>query len=180
MIGGSNRDYGTFKLHGAQVVNGAQTVSAIGQSLEEPEIRLDQVMVHARIISLTNTPKEFRAKVTRSNNRQNRIENRDFVSQDSEQVRIKTELAIEDIDYNIVRSDSFKPSKNSFDLQEATIALACASGQPNLAVQAKREIGKFYEDITRGIYKTLFNPNTSGIYVYNCIKINRLINEKIE
>ena len=136
---------------------------------------MEKVKVQVRIISLADTTESFGAEVTRTNNRQNRIENRDFVSQDSEQIRIKTELAIDGIDYNIVRSDSFKPSEKSFDLQEATVALACCSGQSNLAVQAKREIGKFYEDLSKGIYKTIFNTDTTGAYVYNCVGINRFI-----
>jgi hypothetical protein len=46
---------------------------------------------------LKDTPIDFGKDVTRANNKQNRIENRDFVSQDPEQARIKTELAIEGI-----------------------------------------------------------------------------------
>ena len=85
---------------------------------------------------------DFGKEVTRTNNRQNRIENRDFASQEVEQIRIKTELAIEGIEYNIVRSELFQPSDKAFDLQEATVALACASGNSSLAVQAKKGIGK--------------------------------------
>lgn len=180
MIGGTSRDNGTFRLQRAQIVNGAQTVSAIGKYSESSGAGLDKVWVHTRIISLSNSSEEFGTKVTRANNRQNRIENRDFVSQDPEQVRIKTELAIDGVDYNIVRSDAFKPTEKSFDLQEATVALACASGQPTLAVQAKREIGKFYEDLNKAIYKTIFNPTTTGAYTFNCVNIVRTIDEYLE
>jgi len=177
MVGGSTRDIGAFKLTSASIVNGAQTVSTIGTFLKEGGAGLDKVKVQVRIISLSETPKLFGAEVTRTNNRQNRIANRDFVSQDTEQVRIKTELAIDGIDYNIVRSDSFKPHDKSFDLQEATVALACCSGQPNLVIQAKREIGKFYEDLSKGIYKAIFNSETTGAYLFNCIKIVRSIDK---
>lgn len=177
MVGGSTRDIGSFKLTSASIVNGAQTVSTIGTFLKEGGTGLDKVKVQVRIISLSETPESFGAEVTRTNNRQNRIENRDFVSQDTEQVRIKTELAIDGIDYNIVRSDSFKPSDKSFDLQEAIVALACCSGQPNLAIQAKREIGKFYEDLSKGIYKAIFNSDTTGAYLFNCIKIVRSVDK---
>ena len=175
MVGGTTRDIGSFKLTGASIVNGAQTVSTIGAYLQEGGTGLEKVKVQVRIISLSDTPESFGAEVTRTNNRQNRIENRDFVSQDLEQIRIKTELAIDGIDYNIVRSDSFKPSEKSFDLQEATVALACCSGHSNLAVQAKREIGKFFEDLSKGIYKAVFNPETTGAYVYNCVNIIRSV-----
>nr|BDD44661.1 putative abortive infection phage resistance protein [bacterium] len=175
MIGGNSRETGTFKLTGAQIINGAQTVSSIGRFAEEAEGKLENAWVSARLISLDNTPSEFGAQVTRANNRQNRIENRDFVSQDREQVRIKTELSIEGVDYNIVRSDTFKANNKSFDLQEATTALACATGEPSMAVQAKREIGKFYEELGKSIYKKLFNPSTTGIYVWNCVRVARMV-----
>ena len=175
MIGGSSRESGSFKLYGAQIVNGAQTVSTIGRFVESGKGVVENVRINTRLISLADTPENFGAQVTRANNRQNRIESRDFVSQDPEQIRIKTELSIEGVDYNIVRSETFKARRKSFDLHEATNALACATGKSNMAVQAKREIGKYYEDLTKGIYKEIFNPSTSGIYLWNCVKISRLI-----
>lgn len=184
MLGGSNREIGSFKLGNVSIVNGAQTVSTIGKYSTKESSSLGNIKVQIRIISLSNAPDDFGKEVTRTNNRQNRIENRDFVSQDPEQTRIKTELAIEEIDYNIVRSDMFKTSENSFDLQEATVALACASKNFALAIQAKRGIGKFFEHLDRGIYKELFNSKVSGMFVYNCVivdrEINRILKEAIE
>lgn len=177
MLGGGTREIGSFKLENISIVNGAQTVSTIGKYAKKENANLDNVKVHARIISLKDTPLDFGKDVTRANNKQNRIENRDFVSQDPEQARIKTELAIEGIEYNIIRSELFQPSNKAFDLHEATVALACASGNSALATQAKKGIGKFYEDLTGGIYKSLFNPNVYGVYVYNCVKVDRKIND---
>lgn len=177
MLGGGTREIGSFKLENISIVNGAQTVSTIGKYAHKEKANLDNVKVHARIISLKDTPLDFGKDVTRANNKQNRIENRDFVSQDPEQSRIKTELAIEGIEYNIIRSELFQPSDKAFDLHEATVALACASGNASLATQAKKGIGKFYEDLNGIIYKSLFNPNVFGIYVYNCVKVDRKIND---
>jgi len=179
MIGGSSRDTGSFKLYGAQIVNGAQTVSTIGRFKSSGDISLEAVTIGAKIISLENAGTEFGAHVTRANNRQNRIENRDFVSQDPEQIRIRTELSIDGIEYNLVRSDTLKSTENSFDLSEATASLACASGKTNLTVQAKREIGKFFENLSSGIYKQLFNPSISGTYVWNCVKATRTIEQAL-
>lgn len=47
-------------------------------------------------------------------------------------------------------------------------------------VQAKREIGKFFENLEGGIYKTLFNPTTSGDYVWNCVRIVRAIEASLK
>ncbi len=179
MIGGTSRENGIFKLSGAQIVNGAQTVSTIGKFDELNPDSLSNAWVSVRLISLADTPEGFGGQVTKANNRQNKIENRDFVSQDPEQIRIKTELSIDGIDYNIVRSETFKASEKSFDLQEATSALACCTGKSNMAVQAKREIGKFYEDLTKGIYKEIFNPSINGVYIWNCVHIARIIDARL-
>lgn len=183
-VGGGSRDIGSFKLTKIAIVNGAQTVSSIGKFGEiEGANKLDNVKVNIRIIQISDTAENFDKEVTRTNNRQNRIENRDFVSQDPEQIRIRTELLIEEIDYSIMRSENFRSNEKSFELTEATVALACASEKTALAVQAKGGIGKFFENLERGIYKELFNRSISGYYVFNAVKtvrkIDTIINNKI-
>lgn len=176
-VGGGTRDLGSFKLTNIAIVNGAQTVSSIGKFgvLNEESTNLDTVKVSIRMIQLSETPENFDKEITKYNNRQNRIENRDFVSQDPEQLRIKTELLIDGIDYNVMRSETFQYSEKSFDLIEATASLACTSGKTPLAVQAKGGIGKFFETLDRGIYKEVFNPSVNGYYVYNSVKTVRKI-----
>ena len=36
-------------------------------------------------------------------------------------------------------------------------------------------IGKFYENLDRGIYNEVFSSGVSGYYVYNCVKVVRAI-----
>lgn len=178
-LGGSNKNFGTFKLENVSIVNGAQTVSTIGQ-FKLGKKYLEKVKVNVKIISLSKTPINFGDAVTKTNNRQNRIENIDFVTHDTEQIRIKKELFIENIHYKLLRGENSKPEQNSFDLLEATIALACANKNSALSVQAKRGIGKFFVDLKKGIYKELFNASTTGLYLYNCILILRKIEEIIK
>lgn len=178
-MGGSSREYGQFKLTNVAIVNGAQTVSTIGRYEVSTQRSLEELKVHLRVISLNETPSNFGEQVTRTNNRQNRIENRDFVTQDPEQLRIKTELIIEDIEYSIMRSESFESSDQAFDLSEATISLVCSKNKTSLTAQAKRGIGKFYESLEKGIYKEIFNQSVQGVYVYNCVKVNRIIERVI-
>ncbi|HEH9432323.1 TPA: AIPR family protein, partial [Aeromonas sobria] len=123
MVGGNSRDIGSFKATNISIVNGAQTVSTLGEYLKKDISKLEKIKVPIKLISLENTDENFGENVTKTNNRQNRIENRDFVSLDEQQTRLRSELAIEGIEYNIVRSDNFKASENSFDLSEATVAL---------------------------------------------------------
>jgi hypothetical protein len=63
-------------------VNGAQTVSTIGRYLEKnPTADLSDCYVQFRVVSLEDGGEEFGDEVTKTNNRQNKIEARDFVSQ---------------------------------------------------------------------------------------------------
>lgn len=176
--GAGNRDFGTFRATGAFVVNGAQTVSTVGRSHASPD-NLSKVRIPLRVISLAGSPDDYGALITRTNNTQNRIEPRDFVSQDLEQQRLRVELQLEGIEYHLARSEGFKPSETSFDLEEATVALACATGDPSLAVQAKREIGRFWVDLDKPPYKRLFNPSVSSLYVYHCVLFQRLVELRI-
>lgn len=177
IVGSNNRELGSFKLTNLNIVNGAQTVSTIGKySLQNPKnTKIESIKVLVRIIQLSDAPENFGNEVTKSNNRQNRIENRDFVSQDPEQIRIKTELLIDGINYNIMRSEFESKNEKTFGLLEATAALACASNKVSLAVLSKASIGRFFENLEKGVYREIFNPQTSGYYVYNCVKINRII-----
>jgi len=171
-----SKDFWSFKLTNIAIVNWAQTVSTIGKfSVNNTEKLLDNVKVSIRIIQLSDTPENFWKDVTKTNNRQNKIENKDFVSQDPEQIRIKTELQLDWIEYNIMRSESNISSNESIELNEATISLACASWKTSLVVQAKWWIGKYYENLEKGIYKELFNISTSWRYVLNCVKTIRCI-----
>jgi hypothetical protein len=178
-MGGSSREIGAFKLSNIAVVNGAQTVSTIGRfKKSNPETSMDSIKVPLRVIQLAEAPVNFGTEVTRANNRQNKIENRDFVSQDPEQIRIQSELRMEGIDYSIMRSETFSASDTTFDVDEALVSLACASGNCSIVTQVKGGVGKIYENLEGGYYKTLFNPNVTGVYVNCVVKLNRKI-EKI-
>lgn len=180
MVGGADRDSGTFHCENISIVNGAQTVSSIGQQWHSKrDAKIEKIYVPVRIIAI-EAHAEFVDLITKANNRQNRIESRDFVRQDPEQNRIQLELAIDRVQYLLMRSDSLSVGPTSFDLTESTTALACAAADVKMAVQLKREIGKLWEDITKAPYKELFNGATSGLYVWRCVQAQRLIDQKLE
>jgi hypothetical protein len=179
MAGGTGRDFATFHCDDISVVNGAQTVGAIGKFSEMHLDRCAEVLVPVRII-VRGDDVGFGDEVTKTNNRQNRIENRDFVSLDPEQSRIRSELAIDGVDYQVVRAESVTRSTTSLDLIEATTALACASGKVRLAVQLKREIGRLWEDVSKAPYRELFNASVPGLYVWRCAQIQRRIDDALE
>src|ERR1019366_9134867 len=52
-------------------------------------------------------------------------------------------------------------------------------GESNLAVLAKREIGRFWVDLDKAPYKRLFNPSVSSLYIYHCVIFHRMVEQRI-
>lgn len=185
-----NRDFGIFECKGVHIINGAQTVGSIGKFAqfenENDEVNLESVFVHIRIVSLENkeddevfVDEKFADRITKTNNRQNKIENRDFISMEPVQKRIEKELKVEGINYHVSRSESEERNESSFDVHESTVALACATDIDS-STTAHRGPDGFWSDVKGSKYKKLFNPSTSSFYVWNCVQINRLIKSEIE
>lgn len=167
-----------FSFRGASIVNGAQTVSSLAKV--DDDAALGNVRVPFRVILLKSAPDGFGDEVTRTNNLQNRVESRDFVAQDPEQKRIRQKMAIEGIDYQFVRSEDSILSPTACELIEVTTALACAAGDPNLAVQVKTGIGRVFADLKKGPYRTVFNPSVSGARAFNATLAHRALEKWIE
>jgi len=174
----ASKTSGLFEFKGGSIVNGAQTVSTLAR-IEDDE-SLGKVRVPVRIIILEETPDSFGSEVTRTNNLQNRVEGRDFVADDPEQQRLQREMSMEDIDYQFLRSEDLTTGSSACELIEVTTALACASADPSLAVQVKTGIGRFFIDLKRAPYKTLYNPKTSGAFAFNVTLVQRAIDAWIE
>lgn len=172
-------DLGIFHCENISIVNGAQTVSTIGKFAGSDFEKVGKAFVHCRIIEINSENATYGDKITKTNNRQNKIENRDFVCLDPVQLRIKCDLEIEGYSYIIQRNESFQKDDKTFDLIDSTTALSCISDDPSLFVQLKREIGKLWEDTTKVPYKKLFNPSVSSLYVLRAMRIQRIIDEKI-
>lgn len=172
-VAAGSRASGIFTFKGASIVNGAQTVSTLGRVAEDES--LGRVRVPFRVILLQSAPEGFGGEVTRTNNLQNRVEYRDFVAQDGEQARLQTEMAMEGVDYQFLRGSDTTPPGKFCELIEVTTALACASGDPSHAVMVKTGIGRFFIDLKRAPYKSLFNASLSGAKVYNATVVQREI-----
>ncbi|MBU0552233.1 AIPR family protein [Myxococcota bacterium] len=173
----ASRSAGVFGFKGASIVNGAQTVSTLGSV--DDDAKLADVRVPIRAIVLKNAPPNFGQQVTRSNNLQNRIEERDFVSQDPVQERLRKEMSMEGVDYQYVRGIALTSSPNTLELIELTIALACAHGD-KYAVDVKTGISRFFKDLTKAPYKAIFNDHLSGAKAFNTVLIQREIDKWIE
>ena len=174
----ASRTSGIFEFKGTSIVNGAQTVSTLGRVASEES--LGRVRVPIRVVILADAPDNFGGEVTRTNNLQNRVEGRDFVAQDPEQNRLQQEMSMEGVEYQFLRSEDFISSPHACELLEVTTALACASTDPTVAVQAKTGIGRFFLDLKKAPYKSVFNPQTSGARAFNSTLIQRSIDAWIE
>lgn len=169
---------GVFQFAAASIVNGAQTVSTLA-TVDDDE-SLGKVRVGVRVIMLKDTPEDFGGSVTRTNNLQNRIEGRDFVAQDPEQIRLQSEMAMEGIEYQYLRGDTVSSSETSCELIEVVTALACATGDASMAVIAKTAVGRFFADIRRAPYKTIFNSSLTGARAFNAVLFQREIDKLID
>jgi hypothetical protein len=178
-IGGNSAESAIFECTGFCVVNGAQTVGSIYAASIQDSEALARAMVPVRIISSQKSPLVFSSEVTRYTNTQNAIEKRDFVALDPEQERIRQELHIEGVEYVYKSGSSSGSTANRFDLTEATIALACCHGDVALAVQAKREISKLWENLSKAPYKQLFNAGVTGPSVWQAVQAFRAVDQAL-
>ena len=175
-MGGSKRTSGAFVCEGVSIVNGAQTVGCIGAIAASDPESLANARVNVRLISLANCPDEFSIELTRAANTQNRIERRDFAALDPEQERLRRDLSLE-LGKSYFYKSGDVPGKpaDGCTIEEATVALACANPDVALAVQAKREVGKLWEDVSKAPYKLLFNGSLSALRMWRLVEVIRAV-----
>lgn len=169
------RDTGQFEINDLKIVNGAQTVGSIGSVYEQNPVAVESINVFVKIISLENCDDKFGDNVTQKTNTQNKIEKRDFISLDPEQERLKTELALDGIKYQIKRTSEILSGEKHCTVEDLIIAVACSLNNIDYTVLAKREVGKLWENINTTPYTDIINSNLSAIKAWRCISImNRL------
>jgi hypothetical protein len=177
--GGSSRRSGKFVFEGSTVVNGAQTVGSIGRAAETDPSKISDARVHIRFISLEHCPPDFATEVTRATNTQNRVERRDFVAIDPEQERLRTDLLLEQGKTYAIKTGEPDPARSQgCTVVDATVALACAYS-PELAVQAKREIGRLWEDVSKPPYKLLFNGSVTATRIWRAVEVLRAVDDTL-
>jgi hypothetical protein len=172
--GSTDRRSGRFLFERASVVNGAQTVGAIGGAAGRGDGDPPDAYVNVRFISLEGVPDDFASDVTRATNTQNRVLPRDFVALDPEQERIRTDLRLEGKTYAVKSGEPDPAPESGCTVLEATVALACAQSV-DLAVQAKREIGRLWEDVGRPPYTDLFSAATTATRLWRSVEVLRTV-----
>lgn len=180
-LGGNNNETGTFECKGASVVNGAQTVGTIVDVSKANGAALQKARVLVRLVSLENCPEGFADEITRAANTQNRIEKRDFAALDPNQKRLRTELFLENQKEYAYQTGEQPPQGDlGCTLDEAAVALACKCADVSLAVQAKREIGMLYDDITKPPYTGIFNAGTTAKTLWHAVTVLRVVEAELK
>lgn len=179
-LGGVCRELASLQLQDVMVVNGAQTVGAIAEAHSRVPDRVQQASVFVRFISLEDCPPEFARDVTKATNTQNRIEVRDFVTLDDNHERLRVELALEGIHYLYKAGAKSDNPERSFDLHEATVALACAHPDVTFSVIAKASIGTLWNRVGKPPYTELFHDRLTGRRLWRLVQIMRLIDTDLE
>lgn len=181
---GDKRHTGIFECRGVGVVNGAQTIGAIwhsgngggnGGDTLDPRTRLQ-----LRLISLDKCPEGFDSQVTRACNTQIRIERRDFAALDPNQSRLSKEMQMDGKRYIYRSGDEDPKGDDGCSITEATVALACASQEVGLAVQAKREVSKLWENIETEPYTLLFNDRLTADVLWRGVRILRAVENALK
>jgi hypothetical protein len=181
VIGADKHDIGLFDCTGVSIVNGAQTVGVIWELARRNEACVNGLTawIQARMISLKDCPDGFGTAVTRAANTQNPIRHRDFAALDPEQHRLAQEMLLDQKRYAFKSGDLDPKSEDGCNIEDATVALACSNADITLAVQAKREVGQLWQDITKPPYTILFNKGLSAPTMWRAVLIMRTVEKML-
>ncbi|MER6308255.1 AIPR family protein [Streptomyces sp. NPDC001657] len=166
-----------FRLEGASVINGAQTVSAVYRAVRQKPGKAASGRVLVRIISLEDTPEGFGDRITVAANTQNPTEERDFRSRRPEQFDLRHDFALSlGLNYVIKRGEPEPSPAEGCTMTEAALALAAAHQSPEFAARAKRDASALWEN---RYYRPLFGNKPSAVRVWRSVKLLRLVRQAL-
>lgn len=170
--GSANTQQSTFTFEGFSIVNGAQTVGAIGLASTEIEINAtSQILITILEVGTGEAAELLSNKITQTRNTQNAVDILDFAALDPNQERMRQELAISGVTY-YYRPTHQTLDATTFNIAEAILALACMSGDTRHVTRAKANLNELY-DRNGDIYRNLVNDNLSGLQLFRQVQINR-------
>jgi hypothetical protein len=173
VTGGSAR----FRLEGASVINGAQTVSAIHRAMQSKPAKAATGQVLLRIISLEDAPEGFGERITVAANTQNPTEERDFRSRRSEQFDLRHDFALSlGLNYVVKRGEPEPPPDKGCTMVEAALALAAAQPSTEFVARAKRDASVLWED---HYYSVLFGKTLGAHRVWRCVRLLRAVRQAL-
>ncbi|WAX78284.1 AIPR family protein [Streptomyces sp. KMM 9044] len=166
-----------FRLKGASVVNGAQTVDAIARAVQRSPGNAGQGRVLVRIISLKECPEGFGDRVTTAANTQNPVQERDFKSRDRMQFDLRDEFIVSlGLNYVIRRGEPVPHPAAGCTMTEAALALAATHRSPDMVARAKRDSSTLWEDRH---YRDLFGHRPSAARVWRVVQLLREVRDAL-
>jgi AIPR protein len=161
---GHNQESTRLTLENFSVVNGAQTVGAIASVFNTNSSISADAKLLVTIIEVGTKSDKIGVEITKARNTQNTVRDIYFAALDTNQERLRQECMVSNIVYQ------YRPSADSQDaitIEQAVIALACFSGDTEIVVTAKKEIGQLY----KRYYSNLFSNELSGILLCRYVRI---------
>ena len=178
----SRRESGRFNFINASIINGAQTVTTIGDAYLNGDVtieHLENIKVNVRFIEVdpsVEDNKDVSLNVTIANNSQNKVTARDFVSKDPIQIALRDAVSLEEpYVYEIKRSESSEGVINPYhiNVDDALNALVCSSMISRNLALLKSNRGRFFESLTSPLYRGIFNPSVSSVLLINTVNLYR-------
>lgn len=166
-----------FRLKGASVVNGAQTVDAIARAIQKSKGTAAKGRVLVRIISLKACPEGFGDRITTAANTQNPVQERDFKSRDKIQFDLRDDFITSlGLNYVIRRGEPVPAEGAGCTMAEAALALAATHRSPDMVARAKRDPATLWED---RYYRDLFGRRPSAARVWRVVRLLREVREAL-
>ncbi|WP_081641728.1 AIPR family protein [Dickeya dadantii] len=178
----SRRESGRFNFVNASIINGAQTVTTIGNAYLNGDAsieHLENIKVNVRFIKVDPSidgNRDVSLNVTIANNSQNKVTGRDFVSKDPVQMALRDSVNLEEpYIYEIKRSGDLENLTDHYhiNMDDALNALVCSSFIARNLALLKSNRGRFFESLTSPLYKSVFNPSVSSVFLINSINLYR-------
>lgn len=169
-----NREKKNFQIQKLSIVNGAQTVATAARRMGTtgaPSISDARVLM---TIIAADAENDFGQSVTRARNHQNDVGSADFVALDSEQERIRRELAIVGYRYAYQAEALDLTDPTIIRVEEAAFALSMLQPDPRLPVMAKRNAASV-QKVGQYPYSTIFGPALSALELRNAVITFRYI-----
>ncbi|MFB8766138.1 AIPR family protein [Nocardiopsis alba] len=168
-------------LNNASVIDGAQSVTSLHRAfLDDPEA-LAEALVSVNVICTgqDGSSPELPNRITHARNRQNPVQNRDFVSLDPTQSLIGEELSIRGLQYTYRRGEPDPAPEQGCSVVEAATALACAHSNPRLAVEAKQNVETLWDRSEGGSYGILFGEKLGAPQVWGSVRLRRAVGNRL-
>lgn len=177
----NNQNCATFTLERFSIVNGAQTVGAIGQARHIGEISAEaKIMVTILEIGDDANSIELGQRITSARNTQTSVSREDFAALDPNQERLRRELAISGIIYQYrPTAELARDDETIITIGEAVRTLACfyLDSDPiktKFIVAAKKDISQLI-DRNGSYYRNLFHEGLDGAGLYRMVQIYRYV-----